>query len=179
MWLVIIQFFIMFIVCASICSYIILGVANKINSKLNKNWIYLVGVIIMLTIMTLGVLCVMFVNEKHIYVWYGLTLATIILSNIVLLNMDTELEEIENPLKLKDYLYNEKCEYFKKGFGKFLIKTRYLIYVWYIVLTILNQIGDLGTNMFSNVLYLKVNEYSLIVLFAINEIVKILKKDRK
>ena len=85
------------------------------------------------------------------------------------------------PQTLKEYIHNAKVEYFNDKTIKRLLKCRYLIYPIYITLTILNQLQSLQIVTFNSdfSLYLQVNEYSLIVLFAVNEMIKFFKESKR
>lgn len=179
MWLIIIQYFLMLIVVFNVATYPLVGAVDKLNSKVKKDWVYVIGAVVMAALISCGILSIIFLDKNDVVLWYGLTLFTVIISNIILLNTDINGKRIENPKTFKDYVHNARCEYFVSGFGRFLLKSRFLIYLWYILLTILNQVGELSVNIFSDCLFLKVNEYSLIVLFAIDEMIKLFRNRKQ
>ncbi|MBQ5930222.1 MAG: hypothetical protein IIX02_05465 [Clostridia bacterium] len=179
MWLIIIQYFFMLIVVFNVSTYPLVGVVDKLNSKVKKDCIYVIGAVVMTVLILCGILSIIFLDKEDVILWYCLTLFTVIISNIVLLNTDINCKRVESPKTFKDYVHNAKCDYFESGFGRFLLKSRFLIYLWYILVAIFNQVGELSVNIFSDSLYLRVNEYSLIVLFAIDEMIKLYRKRKQ
>lgn len=100
--------------------------------------------------------------------WYAITIITILPSGyILLLDVDNYAKPIEHPSKLKDYICNARYETLKGKSMSVLRFCKRAIYLYYIVVMVLNQIGNLHDNFLSNSVYLKINEYSLIILFAI------------
>lgn len=162
-----------------VVSPIIVGTANKLHSKTNKKHIYVIALVINFLLFFGGFSILTFADKDNIALWYGFTLITVVLSNYILLNTSANEQPVKNPIALRDYIYNAKCENFNGKGEQFLLKSKFVIYLWYILLMILNQIGSLSENIFSNSLYLQMNEYSLIILFAIKQAVEEYRKSVK
>lgn len=180
MKLIILQLFFSLGIFFNIVIYpLIMGIFDKVNARIKKSVITSSGAICAVLLMVGAIFSITLLDKENVILWYGLTVLTVVISNIILLNTERDCKKIENPKKLKEYIHNAKCDCFEDSLGRFLIKSRFLIYLWYILLTVLNQIGELSTNIFSDSLYLKVNEYSLILLFAIDEMVKLFKERKQ
>lgn len=179
MWdikLVVTQCFFLYILAHYIAiAPVINGIVEKLHSKFNKKIIYIFGLIISSFIL-FGGLFIISQAYENTYFWYGITLITILSSGCIILEIDNYPNLIETPSTLEDYITNARWEIVNGKIIKLLSKFKIVIYSIYIVITILNQVGNLGDNIFSHSMYLQLNEYSLIILFAFCEVVKIFKR---
>ena len=144
------------------------GIADYRYSKSNKGATYLIALIISLALFSVTFLLISIADKDNTLLWYAITLIAFAFSGyILLLDIDNYAKPIKHPSKLKEYICNARYEILKGKSLKVLRIGKGLIYGYYIAIMILNQIGDLYDNCLSNSLYLKINEYSLIILFAI------------
>ena len=151
------------------------GIMEKLHTKHKRNYFYIINIFLTFVVL-FGGLFIITKGYESIYFWYALTLITVILSSYAILTIDGATTPIETPSTLRDYVTNARYEIVDIKTLKILSKLKFVIYLLYIVVTILNQIGKLGDNVFSHSMYLQLNEYSLIILFAICEAVKIFSK---
>ena len=144
------------------------GIAEYRYSKSNKKVIYIFAIIISLALFFGILFLIPNIDKENVIGWYAITIITAVPSGyILLLDIDNYAKPIQHPSKLKEYICNARYEIFK---GKSMCILRYCkvaIYLYYILVMLLNQIGKLYDNCFSDSLYLQINEYSLIILFAI------------
>ena len=178
---IIAQYFITMIMAFTICVYPLHGIAAYVHSKIKRDLVWIVSAFLVVAIFAISILCVIIFDETNTFVWYCLSILTIVFADIVLLNSSDNAPKSNNPKKLKEHIHNAKIEYFSDKTIKVLLKSKYLIYPIYILLTILNQLQSLEIVSFTPgfSLYLQVNEYSLIVLFATNEMIKFFKDSKR
>ena len=178
---IIVQYFIAMIIAFTICVYPLHGIASYVHSKIKRNFVWIISAFLIFVVFAVSILCVIIFDETNTFVWYFLSVLTIVFANVVLLNSSEDKPKNNTPQTLKEYIHNAKVEYFNDKTIKRLLKCRYLIYPIYITLTILNQLQSLQIVTFNSdfSLYLQVNEYSLIVLFAVNEMIKFFKESKR
>lgn len=171
---IIVQYFFMLILMITICSYPLIGIAEYFHSKIKRDIVWIIGALLMVTIMLASILSIIILDKENLLLWYVLTVLTIVFSSVTLLNASQKTTKILEPKTPKEYISNAKLEYFEDKTIKFILKLRLLIYPIYILLTMLNQLQTLRILSFSSAfsLYLQVNEYSLIILFSVNEMIK-------
>ena len=163
-----------------ICAFVLLiipiinGIIEKWHSKAKKNWIWIIGLVLSFSLMSLLVWSIALADKDNSIIWYIFTLVSIVITSLILFEIDNNSKHIDNPSKLKEYINNARYEIVKDGLMDSASICKILIYLYYIILMVLNQVGTLSENIFSNSLYLKINEYSLIIFFAIEEMVKII-----
>ena len=155
---------------------IINGSIEKIYAKYNKKVISVIGLLFSFSFFFGGLFLITRSDKENNIFWYLITLGTVLSSIIVFLNIETTAKQINNPSTWNDYICNARYEIVKGNFMRFSKKWRFVIYLLYIVIMVFNQIGTLDEYFFSNSLYLQVNEYSLIILFATDEMIKQFRK---
>lgn len=158
--------------------YPLMGITAFFHSKIKRDIVLIIGIFIILSVIFVGLFSFIFFDEENTFLWYCLTVLTIVFSSIVLLNASNNNTKILKPKTIKDYIINEKIEYFKNKTIRILLSARFAIYPLYIILAILNQLRALNIVSFSTdfSLYLQVNEYSLIILFTVNEMINFFQK---
>lgn len=178
---IIAQYFITVLTVFVVCAYPLNGIASYFHSKVKKDVIWIIGAFLSVAFFGVSISCIIFVDNSNILLWYCLSILTIVFSDIVLLNTSNKLNKIDNPKTLKEHIHNAKVEHFDDKIIKKFLYCRYFIYPIYIVLTILNQLQSLEIVTFNQnfSLYLQVNEYSLIVLFAVDEMIKFFKDSKE
>lgn len=177
---IVLQYFYVVILISAIYSYVGVGIASYYHSKIKKDFIFVISAIVSVSVNLMVIYLGLFFDRENKVLWYIITVGTIVFSSVVLLNDPVDNELIKNPVTLREYIFNAKIAHFQDQDIQKFLRLRGLIYPAYIVLTLANQlisIADISLPLDIS-FYLQANEYSLIIVFAVNETIKFFKEKR-